>query len=100
MTGGWNRWWLEHYGGSGNDELKLHEAAGWPDLTLQEWDAFVASCIAEVTLRKQDKLLDVGCGPGAFMMSVLRFHDVEISGVDLSQDALRSCKRLNPGGAY
>ena len=91
---------MDRYGGSGNDALKLHEAAGWPDLTLQEWDAFVASCIAEVTLRNQDKLLDVGCGPGAFMMSVLKLHDVEISGVDISEDALRRCKRISPSGAY
>ncbi len=54
--------------------------------------------ITTTHIRKRDKILDIGCGPGLFLMDFK--NDYELHGIDLSSEILKLAKQNNPSAIF
>lgn len=69
----------------------------------ERWAFYVTATVREtlqrLTVRDQDRLLDVGCGTGALMRAVLAGHPrTSLTGVDISAEMLAVARRRLPSG--
>lgn len=70
-------------------QAPLHHVDGFDLLTEDEWDAMVSQVTRPLNFKKNDSILECGCGAGAFLASLTRLHSgLEITGVDYSESLL------------
>jgi SAM-dependent methyltransferase len=82
----------------------------WPDLLIEMGfaksfklrDVKFKKYLDLLGIKKDDKVLDVGCGEGIFLARVAKTYEVDGTGVDISKKSIATAKslRLRSGQAY
>jgi SAM-dependent methyltransferase len=91
--------WRDIWSRKGLDEsVPLHVINGADLLSADEWQAMVDMVSAPLALRAGDRVLECGCGAGAFLGSLVNRHDgLAISGLDYSETLLAIARRRLDG---
>jgi len=66
---------------------------------VESWLAYVAATSERLALRKGQKLLEVGCGAGAFLLPIHQ-SGVSVFGVDYSEELIGISMRAMPEGVF
>ncbi|MBL7071555.1 MAG: methyltransferase domain-containing protein [Candidatus Omnitrophica bacterium] len=74
----------------------IAEAGEYDALTQRAYDRLVLFFERFIKPEPGEKLIDLGCGTGAFTKELKKFS-LNITAVDLSQNAVSSAKKDNPG---
>lgn len=86
--------WREIWRRKGLDvSLPLHHADGFDLLTEAEMHRMIAEVTAPIGLRGDERILECGCGAGAFLAGLLALHPrLHLSGVDYSPTLLERAR--------
>jgi len=93
----WQIIWDKKYSKYKNHKW-LHVQDGFDDLDYSEWQRLTHFFLDKIAIDSTDKVLDVGCGAGAFSKQIKSFKS--ISGVDYSADAIASIRKNIPTGEF
>ena len=104
MKNSWKRIWknkkLNTLNYNLNSLLKLN---GWDTkvstFSNKDWRSFVKSFIKKYRINIKHKILEVGCGSGAFLMPFYK-KKAECVGVDYSKNLLSVAKRIMPNAKF
>jgi len=102
----WKNLW-EKKGNELSGELKLedlmnivgwfHNAAG--DLSINNWLSFVKKIQEQLNIKDKKKILEIGCGAGAFLYPMYD-SNIKIFGIDYSSSLIKLCSRIMPTGVF
>ena len=80
------------------EKSDLHVSGGYDGLSYKEYQKLAAFFINKIDIKCDDKVLEVGCGSGAFLNEVLKIKEVKaISGTDFSSNAIKKIKTVIKG---
>ncbi|MDX9893241.1 MAG: methyltransferase domain-containing protein [Patescibacteria group bacterium] len=65
-------------------------------ITEAEWRKYVSQTIAKLRISKNDKILEIGCGAGAFLLPLYE-QGYNVAGLDYSQSLLDAAKKVLVG---
>jgi len=104
MGNHWQELWRRKALGDDRPTLaKLIEMVGWKTaeggLSVDDWLGFVAFVSDKVGLREGDEILEVGCGPGGFLLP-LRDQGFRVAGIDYSDSLVAICREVMPEGRF
>jgi SAM-dependent methyltransferase len=72
---------------------------GFGDVSEASWRAFVGEVAATMSLKPGDRVLEVGCGAGAFLLE-LHEQGITVAGIDQSAALIACAQRAMPGGRF
>src|SRR2546425_424286 len=62
------------------------------------WDKYLVRVLKDLHINNQDTILDIGCGKGSAMLSMLKFPFARVDGIELSKEiseiAIRNLTKL------
>ena len=68
----------------------LHHLNGYDLLSVEEWDEMVRKLAQPLDLRAGQRVIECGCGAGAFLASLLRLYPgISVSGMDYSKSLVK-----------
>ena len=91
----WQKIWSRKYD-SHSSIADLHVAAGYDMLTSKQWQKLTHFFISKLGLKSTDKVLEVGCGCGAFLNQLNGIVE-SMSGIDYSESAINHLDRILTG---
>lgn len=82
-------------------DAPLHHVDGFDLLTEDQWDAMVSKVVRPLNLKKDNSILECGCGAGAFLMSLSKLYPgLTVTGVDYSESLLAIARQRLVGQFY
>src|SRR5204862_4965563 len=80
------------------DGPHLHHLNGYDVLGADEWDEMVAKVAQPLGLKAGQKVIECGCGAGAFLASLLRVYPgITVSGMDYSDSLVKVAQKTLDG---
>lgn len=73
---------------------------GFGNYALEEWKAMVASVAGLAGVARTSRVLEIGCGAGAFLYELHRQTGCKVSGLDYSRTLLEHARRHLPFGDF
>jgi SAM-dependent methyltransferase len=89
----WLRIWKRKYAGARENDL--HVAAGYNELSPGEFEKVAKRFLDLADIRKDARILDVGCGAGAFLQHAREYR--HLAGIDYAQEAILAIRERFPG---
>ena len=85
-----------------NDRLN---AGGWTSgaggiVSEKAWMAYADNVALSLGLRGGESVFEIGCGAGAFLVALMRRHELTVSGVDIAQSQVALAQRAIPEGRF
>jgi len=68
-------------------------------LPKENWLEFIDSVVKKLSIEQSDKLLEVGCGSGGYLLPFYE-KDFDVSGIDYSGSLIEICKKVMPNGKF
>ena len=104
MSNNWKTLWENKYAATQAPDLgELIAMVGWKtddgDLPVEKWLAFVDVVADKLHIKPGDHLLEVGCGPGGFLLPFYARGHV-VSGIDYSENLIKICHQVMPNGVF
>jgi len=84
----WLQIWERKY--AGTRENALHVADGYDELSPRDFEKMAKRFLDLANIRKDARILDVGCGAGAFLQHAREYR--HLAGVDYSEAAIRAIR--------
>jgi len=76
----------------------LHHLNGYDLLSVEEWDEMVRKLAQPLDLRAGQRVIECGCGAGAFLASLLRLYPgISVSGMDYSASLVKVATKVIGG---
>ena len=103
MSNNWRQVWNHKCLDEDPSLSTLLEMVGWKSetgaLPVEIWLDFVALVTKKVRLRPGENVLEVGCGPGGFLLPIYQ-QGYAVSGIDYSENLLVICHEVMPNGVF
>ncbi len=101
----WKDIW-EKKGQASLDEVDLQQLiaidgfdTGAGEFPVDSWLSFVETIRERLNVNEGQKLLEVGCGAGAFMLPMYK-KGIEVYGIDYSKNMIQLCTNIMPSGTF
>lgn len=104
MTNNWQELWKNKKLSAEKPDLAtLISMVGWKtqdgDLSEQQWIEFVEFVAAKLGIGDDDKIFEIGCGPGGFLLPFYQ-KGYAITGLDYSESLIDICRQIMPNGDF
>lgn len=104
MSNSWHQLWKNKRLDADAPTLpRLLEMVGWKTQTgglpVEDWLGFVTYVTEKVNLRPGQRVLEVGCGPGGFLLPLYQ-QGYAVSGIDYSKTLLEISHKVMPNGIF
>ena len=104
MSNSWHQLWNDkRLGGAAPTLARVLEMVGWKsesgDLPVENWLEFVTLVAEKVFLQPGEKILEVGCGPGGFLLPLYQ-QGYAVAGIDYAESLLEICREMMPNGTF
>ncbi len=104
MTNNWHELWKNKKLSTEKPNLAtLISMVGWKtqdgDLSEQQWLEFVDFVADKLSIANNDKIFEIGCGPGGFLLPFYQKNHA-ITGLDYSESLIDICRRIMPKGDF
>ena len=101
----WKNIW-ERKGNEVSGELELADLIaidgfdiGTGEFTVNSWLSFVKEIQERLNIKETQKILEVGCGAGAFLFPMSN-SNIEVFGIDYSSSHVELCSNIMPSGIF
>ena len=68
-------------------------------MSTGSWLSFVKHVMGKLNINKTDKVLEIGCGAGAFLFPIYSAN-IKVFGIDYSKSLVQICQQAMPGGVF
>ena len=102
----WKRIWENKRPELGGDDFRSALMAangydtGFGDYDLDDWERMIGSVAAMAAVSADSRVLEIGCGAGAFLYEMNRQTKCQVSGVDYSPSLIAAARRCLPTGHF
>jgi SAM-dependent methyltransferase len=73
---------------------------GFGDYDLADWERMIESIVAMTGVCASSRVLELGCGAGAFLYELSRQTQCQVNGVDYSASMIAAARRCLPFGRF
>jgi len=101
----WKNIW-ERKGNEVSGELEIADLiaidgfdTGAGEFSVNSWLSFVKEIQERLNIKKTKKILEVGCGAGAFLFPMYN-SSIEVFGIDYSSSLVELCSKIMPSGIF
>lgn len=92
--------WYSIYKRNATEKNELHMKNGYDYLSKDQYNNMIKELLDDLKLNKTSKILDAGCGAGAFSKVVKSYGTTDIYGVDFVQELVEFAKKEIPEGTF
>lgn len=83
----------------------LLNAGGWTSgaggiVSERAWTAYADNVAFRLGLRGGESVFEIGCGAGAFLVALMKRHELSVSGVDIAPSLVALAQRAIPEGRF
>lgn len=101
----WKKIW-ERKGNEASGEIELADIiaidgfdTGAGAFSVNSWVSFVKEVQQHLNIKEKQKILEVGCGAGAFLLP-MSHANIEVFGIDYSRSLVALCSKIMPLGVF
>lgn len=73
---------------------------GYGDYSVEQWNIMVAGAAKRLGINEKVKVLEVGCGAGAFLYQLYTLKKCEIAGIDYSSSLIECARKYLSNGTF